>query len=85
MGTELYFLAYRYLLQYRSDDTFDNTYVDDNLRALWRDEETKTDFPELTPLRNWEEDEKYQVSTSTTLTKNRKVDFFFVPPPINNI
>ena len=62
-------IFYRYLLQYRSDDTFDNTYVDDNLRALWRDEETKTEFPDLTPLRNWEEDEKYQVSNSTTLTK----------------
>ena len=65
------------MLQYRSDDIFDNTYVDDNLRALWRDEETKTDFPELTPLRNWEEDEKYQVSTSTTLTKKEIKNVFW--------
>ena len=60
---------YRYLLQYRSDDTFDNTYVDDNLRELWRNGKTKLEFPKLTPLRNWEEDEKYQVSNSTKLTK----------------
>ena len=57
------------MLQYRTDDAFDNTYVDDNLRQLWRNEHTKIDFPKLTPLRNWETDELYQVSSSSKLTK----------------
>ena len=43
--------------------------MDDNLRELWRNGKTKLEFPKLTPLRNWEEDEKYQVSNSTKLTK----------------
>ena len=51
--------------------------MDDNLRELWRDESTKSDFPKLTPLRNWEEDEKYQVSTSTKLTKKEVKNVFW--------
>ena len=72
-----YFFAIRYLLQYRTDDAFENTYVDDNLRQLWRNNDTKTDFPKLTPLRKWEKDEKYQVSNSTKLTKKEIKNVFW--------
>ena len=57
--------AVRYLLNYYSDDSYDNKFVDDNLRKLWRHE----DYEKLTPIRRWELDEKYQVSASIKLSR----------------
>ena len=64
------------MLQYRTDDAFDNNYVDDNLRQLWKNKETSLEFPKITPLRRWEEGEKYKVSNSTKLTKKELKNVF---------
>ena len=58
--------AFQYLRKYTSDGQFDNKYVDDNLRKLWRDDPSRE---KLTPIRHWEVEEKYQVSKSIGLTK----------------
>lgn len=55
----------RYLLNYYSDDSFDNKFIDDNIRKLWKQE----DYEKLTPLRRWELIEKYQASASVKLSK----------------
>lgn len=39
-------------------------YVDSNLKKMW----TKNDKPKLTPLRQWELNEKYQVSMAAKLS-----------------
>ena len=57
--------AVGYLRAYYSDGSYDNMYVDDNLRRVWRDGQDE----KLTPLRNWELNEKYQVSVDLKLTK----------------
>eukprot|EP00095_Tigriopus_kingsejongensis_P011211 maker-scaffold263_size232787-snap-gene-1.30 protein:Tk11211 transcript:maker-scaffold263_size232787-snap-gene-1.30-mRNA-1 annotation:"hypothetical protein LOTGIDRAFT_155733" len=57
--------AFTYLQKYWSDDSFDNMYVDDNLRRLWRVDKKE----KLTPLRNWELSEKYQMSSSMKISK----------------
>ena len=57
--------AVRYLLSYYSDDSFDNKFIDDNVRKLWKQE----NHEKLTPLRRWELIEKYQVSASVKLSK----------------
>ena len=41
-------------------------YIDANLKSLWKLNEN---YQKLTPLRNWEKIEKYQVSSSAKLTK----------------
>ena len=58
--------AMEYLRKYYSDDSFDNNFVDDNLRSFW-DEENK---PHLNPLRKWELDGKYQYPKSLKLSKS---------------
>ena len=58
-------LLFSYLKAYYSDDLHDNMYVDHNLRRLWKSEGRE----KLTPLRNWELNEKYKVSTDVKLTK----------------
>ena len=57
---------FRYIIMYRSDDSFDNKYIDDNIKKKWK----KGDESKLTPLRKWEEEEKYQVTASYKLTKS---------------
>ena len=56
--------AVHYLLNYYSNDSFDNKFIDDNVRKLWKRE----NHEKLTPLRRWEL-EKYQVSASVKLSK----------------
>ena len=65
------------MLHYRTDDEFDNKYVDDNLKQLWKNKDTKKDFSKLTPMRNWEIDEIYQVSSSSKLTKKEVKKVFW--------
>ena len=55
-----------YLRKYYSDDSFDNKFVDDNLKRFW-DEEEK---PHLTPLRKWELNQNYQYPISVKLSKH---------------
>ena len=58
--------AMEYLRKYYSDDSFDNNFVDDNLKRYW-DEENK---PYLNPLRKWELDGKYQYPKSLKLSRS---------------
>ena len=53
-------------MSYHCDDSFDNMYIDDNIRKLWK---FSNDYQKLTPLRNWEKREKYQVSQDIKLNK----------------
>ena len=55
-----------YLRKYYSDDSFDNKFVDNNLKRFW-DEEEK---PHLTPLRKWEMNQKYQYPISLKLSRH---------------
>ena len=57
--------AARYLLSYYSDDAYDNRFVDNTLRNLWRHES----YEKLTPIRRWELNEKFQVAASIKLSK----------------
>ena len=63
---------FRYMIQYRSDDSFDNKYIDTNIKKKWK----KEGEPELTPLRKWEVKEKYQVTTSIWLTNTEMKNIF---------
>ena len=56
--------SFRYMIRYRCDDSFDNKYIDDNIKKSWK----KDNKDKLTPIRKWEEEEKYQVTTSYKLT-----------------
>ena len=56
--------AVRYLFNYSSNDSFDNKFIDDNVRKLWKRE----NYEKLTPLRRWEL-EKYQMTASVKLSK----------------
>lgn len=69
--------AFNYMRTYYSDDSFDNMYVDSNLRDLWKDKPDK----KLTPLRQWELAEKYQVSSSLKLTKKEIKRIFIQASP----
>ena len=60
-------MAYNYLRLYLSDDAFDNHYIDDNIKRLWR--LWPDTWPKMTPLRHWELEEKYQISASLRLSK----------------
>ena len=55
------------MINYNSDDSFDNYYFDDNLKKLWKNENES--YEELAPLRNWEKADKYQEPTTLKLTK----------------
>ena len=66
-------ILFRYMVEYRSDDSFDNKYIDENITKLW----TEGNKPELTPIRKWELLENYQITTSYKLT-NSEVKHIFV-------
>ncbi|XP_063727930.1 uncharacterized protein LOC134855357 isoform X3 [Symsagittifera roscoffensis] len=59
--------AFHYMYKYYTDDSFDNMFVDQNLKnyAGLQGEAGKT----LLPLRNWELLERYQVQTAVKLSK----------------
>ena len=66
------------MVSYHSDDSFDNMYIDDNIRNLWKFD---NNYEKLTPLRNWEKKEKYQVSKDIKLSKKelKKVFKLLIP------
>ena len=68
-----YHILFRYMVEYRSDDEFDNKYIDDNIKKLWTD----GDKQELTPIRKWELLQNYQIPNSFKLT-NSEVKRIFV-------
>ena len=61
------------MIEYKSDYSFDNKYINENIKRLW----TEGDRPELTPIRKWELLENYQITTSYKLT-NSEVKQIFV-------
>ena len=66
--------ANQYLVKYLCDDSFDNMFVNDTL-----DE----GYPEkLLPLRNWEEKEKYKITTTTKLSSQeyKAIGLRVIPP-----
>ena len=63
------FDAMNYMRLYYSDDSFDNFYIDRALQRFWEKEEK----PHLTPLRRWENREKYHHAKSAKLRKNEKI------------
>ena len=65
--------TFRYMVEYRSDDAFDNKYIDENIKKLW----TEGDKQELTPIRKWELLQNYQIPNSYKLT-NSEVKRIFV-------
>ena len=66
-------ITFRYMVEYRSDDAFDNKYIDENIKKLW----TEGDKQELTPIRKWELLQNYQIPNSYKLT-NSEVKRIFV-------
>ena len=60
--------ALKYQRRYFIDDDFDNMMVDDNLRRKWRVEGEAR----LTPLRNWELTERYQIATSFKISEKER-------------
>ena len=66
------------MIEYHSDDSFDNMYIDGNLRSLWKNDTSKE---KLTPLRNWEKAEKYQVTSSVRLNKKeiQRISVLLIP------
>ena len=57
--------AMTYMRKYYSDDSFDNMFIDRNLKKFWETENRTI----LTPLRNWELKAGYQISKSVKLSK----------------
>ena len=65
------------MIKYRSDDSSDNIFIDGNLRKLWKKDEKE----KLTPLRKWEEEDRYQVTTSYKLSDSEKKRIFILLLP----
>ena len=65
------------MIKYRSDDSADNIFIDGNLKKLWKKDEKE----KLTPLRKWEEEDRYQVTTSYTLSNSEKKKIFVLLIP----
>ena len=59
------FDAIKYLRSYYSDNSFDNMYVNRNVRHFWK----RKGYEKLTPLRHWEENEGYKSSSSVKFTR----------------
>ena len=64
----------RYMIKYHSDDAFDNMYIDSNLKRLWKEE----GYEKLTPIRNWERKEKYQMTSTFKCLKLSRKDIWFL-------
>ena len=58
--------AVHYMYKYYTDDSFDNLFVDHNLRYYAKNIQKDES---LLPMRNWELNEKYQVQTAARLSK----------------
>ena len=72
------FDAMNYMRLYYSDDSFDNFYIDRALKRFWEKEEK----PHLTPLRRWENREKYHHAKSAKLRKNEKISLVRLSIPL---
>ena len=65
------------MIAYRSDDSFDNTYINENITKLW----TEGDKPDLSPIRKWELLKNYQITSSYKLTKSEVKHIFVLLVP----
>ena len=68
--------AMRFMRKYYSDDEFNNTLVDKNLKKLWKFEGSE----KLTPLRKWER-KIFQIAKSTKLTRKEVKKIFMKAIP----
>lgn len=64
--------AIRYLRSYYSDTSFDNKYISDNVRHIWKE----NDYEQLTPLRRWEMKNDFTTATSPKFTKDELMKSF---------
>ena len=69
--------ATKYMRNYYVDDSFDNKFVNDNLRALWR----RAGMEKLTPLRRWELRDKYQYTAAFKLSQTEIKDMLLQSIP----
>ena len=69
--------AIKFMKSYYSDDAFDNMFIDNNIQKLWKEE----NLEQLTPMRNWELNERYQISTSCKLAKEEVKTIFLETIP----
>lgn len=65
------------MIQYHSDDSFDNMYVDNTLKRLWREKYNS----EPIKMRHWELNERYQVTNSSSLTRKEVKRIFLLSVP----
>eukprot|EP00093_Oithona_nana_P009759 09759.XXX_500279_501780_1 [CDS] Oithona nana genome sequencing. len=72
------FRANQYLVQYLSNDSFDNMFVNETLDDGYNDK--------LLPLRNWERKEKYQLTTTRKCVQLKEEEYkrigLLVTPPL---
>ena len=61
--------AMKYLRSYYSDNSFDNMYISKRVRHLWKQKE----FEQLSPLRHWEINDGYKMSSSPKFTKRELI------------
>lgn len=75
--------AINYQRNHFADDGFDNMLIDDNLKKASRNDGKR----KLTPIRNWEANERYQVATSIKLSKKeiKKIILESIPSIIMSI
>ena len=64
--------AIKFMRNYYSDDEFDNMFIDGNIERLWKIE----NMEELTPMRRWELNSCYQISTSFKLKREEVKEMF---------
>lgn len=71
------FDAMRYMQRYYADDSFDNKFVDGNIKEFWIDENK----PPLTPLRNWELKDRFQIARSMKLSRSEgyRILYYTIP------
>ena len=60
--------AIKYQRNYYIDDDFDNSMIDNNLKKKWKEDGER----KLTPMRNWELKKRFQLPTSSRLTKEER-------------
>jgi len=62
---------------YYADDSFDNEFVDGNIKDFWTDENK---LP-LTPLRNWELKDSFQIAKSMKLSSREgyRILYYTIP------
>ena len=66
-----------YIQKYYADDSFDNRFIDGNLKEFWNREGKA----HLTPLRNWELKREYQIARSFKISKEEGQEMLIAAIP----